>query len=120
VVTSRFLPCMQGYLAAVSASAYSFISMLQHFGPLMNPGAATISLTYLASEQIVPGARMSLCTVHPTLQARGKPKRLQPPVRAMRDAQPSGQLTSVCKGRLHRRLESCTKSAKLSRSTELA
>jgi enoyl-[acyl-carrier protein] reductase I len=45
----------KGYLAAVSASAYSFISMLQHFGPLMNPGGATISLTYLASEQIVPG-----------------------------------------------------------------
>lgn len=45
----------KGYLAAVSASAYSFVSMLQHFGPLMNPGGATISLTYLASEQIVPG-----------------------------------------------------------------
>jgi enoyl-[acyl-carrier protein] reductase I len=45
----------KGYLAAVSASAYSFVSMLQHFGPLMNKGGASISLTYLASEQIVPG-----------------------------------------------------------------
>lgn len=27
-----------GYLAAVSASSYSFISLLQHFLPIMNPG----------------------------------------------------------------------------------
>lgn len=51
---------LQGYLAAVSASAYSFVSMLQHFGPLMNKGGASISLTYLASEQIVPGSTFSL------------------------------------------------------------
>jgi len=44
-----------GYLAAVSASAYSYVSLLQHFGPHMNPGGASISLTYLASERIVPG-----------------------------------------------------------------
>lgn len=46
---------VQGYLAALSASAYSYVSMLQRFGPLMNPGGAAISLTYLASERIVPG-----------------------------------------------------------------
>ena len=46
---------MQGYLAALSASAYSFVSMLQRFGPIMNPGGAAISLTYLASERIIPG-----------------------------------------------------------------
>jgi enoyl-[acyl-carrier-protein] reductase (NADH) len=28
----------KGYLAAVSASSYSFISLLQHFLPIMNPG----------------------------------------------------------------------------------
>jgi enoyl-[acyl-carrier protein] reductase I len=44
-----------GYLAAVSASAYSFVSLLQHFGPLMNEGGSTISLTYMASEKAVPG-----------------------------------------------------------------
>jgi enoyl-[acyl-carrier-protein] reductase (NADH) len=27
-----------GYLAAVSASSYSYVSMLQRFGPLMNKG----------------------------------------------------------------------------------
>jgi len=40
-----------GYLAAVSSSSYSFVSMLQHFGPYMSEGASTLSLTYLASEK---------------------------------------------------------------------
>ncbi|QDZ17662.1 enoyl-[acyl-carrier-protein] reductase [Chloropicon primus] len=44
-----------GYLAALSASSYSFISMMQHFGPLMNKGGAAVSLTYLASERVIPG-----------------------------------------------------------------
>jgi enoyl-[acyl-carrier protein] reductase I len=45
----------KGYLAAVSASSYSFISLLSHFGPLMNQGGATLSLTYMASEKSIPG-----------------------------------------------------------------
>lgn len=45
----------KGYLAAVSASAYSFISLLAHLGPIMNPGGATLSLTYIASEKAIPG-----------------------------------------------------------------
>jgi enoyl-[acyl-carrier protein] reductase I len=45
----------QGYLAAMSASSYSFISLLSHFGPFMNKGGSTLSLTYLASERAVPG-----------------------------------------------------------------
>ncbi|XVF07347.1 hypothetical protein REPUB_Repub06bG0130700 [Reevesia pubescens] len=44
-----------GYLAALSASSYSFISLLKHFIPIMNPGGASISLTYIASERIIPG-----------------------------------------------------------------
>ncbi|PKA47327.1 Enoyl-[acyl-carrier-protein] reductase [NADH] 1, chloroplastic [Apostasia shenzhenica] len=44
-----------GYLAAISASSYSFISLVQHFLPIMNPGGATISLTYIASEKSIPG-----------------------------------------------------------------
>ncbi|MEN9344473.1 MAG: Enoyl-[acyl-carrier-protein] reductase [Chlamydiota bacterium] len=44
-----------GYLAALSASSYSFVSLLQHFGPLLSPGGATLSLTYIASERAVPG-----------------------------------------------------------------
>ncbi|KAK8941338.1 hypothetical protein KSP39_PZI010770 [Platanthera zijinensis] len=45
----------KGYLAALSASSYSFISLLQHFLPIINPGGATISLTYIASERSIPG-----------------------------------------------------------------
>lgn len=44
-----------GYLAALSASAYSLVSMVQRFGPLMRPGSAAVSLSYLASERVIPG-----------------------------------------------------------------
>merc|ERR1711906_71229 len=44
-----------GYLAASSASAYSMISMVSAFGPMMPPGSSAVSLTYLASERVVPG-----------------------------------------------------------------
>ena len=44
-----------GYLAAVSASAYSMVSMVQHFGPIMRPGGSFNSLTYMASERAIPG-----------------------------------------------------------------
>lgn len=45
----------QGYLAAINASSYSFVSLLKYFGPIMNPGGATLSLTYMASEKAIPG-----------------------------------------------------------------
>lgn len=45
----------QGYLSAASSSSYSFVSLLQHFGPLMPEGGASISLTYIASERAIPG-----------------------------------------------------------------
>lgn len=44
-----------GYLAAVSASAYSHVSLVQHLGPLMRPGGSFLSLSYLAAERVVPG-----------------------------------------------------------------
>ena len=44
-----------GYLAASSASAYSLVSMVQRLAPLMRPGGNVCSLTYMASERIVPG-----------------------------------------------------------------
>jgi enoyl-[acyl-carrier protein] reductase I len=44
-----------GYLAASSASAYSMVSMMQHFGPHMNKGGSAVSLTFIASERVVPG-----------------------------------------------------------------
>ncbi len=45
----------KGYLAAMSSSAYSFVSLVSHFGPIMNPGSSVLSLTYIASEAVIPG-----------------------------------------------------------------
>lgn len=45
----------KGYLAASSASAYSFVSLLQKFGPIMNEDGSALSLTYIASEKVIPG-----------------------------------------------------------------
>jgi enoyl-[acyl-carrier protein] reductase I len=45
----------QGYLAAISASSYSFVSLLQQFGPIMPAGSSVLTLTYIASERAVPG-----------------------------------------------------------------
>ena len=45
----------KGYLSALSASAYSFVSLVQRFGPLLRPGGSFVSLTYMASERVVPG-----------------------------------------------------------------
>jgi enoyl-[acyl-carrier protein] reductase I len=45
----------RGYLTAVGVSAYSAVSLLQRFGPLMRRGGAFMSLTYMASERVVPG-----------------------------------------------------------------
>ncbi|XP_047337637.1 enoyl-[acyl-carrier-protein] reductase [NADH], chloroplastic-like [Impatiens glandulifera] len=44
-----------GYLTAISASSYAFVSLLRHFLPIINSGGSTISLTYIASERIIPG-----------------------------------------------------------------
>src|ERR1700722_16609931 len=44
-----------GYLAALSSSSYSFVSLLAHFGPLMNEDGSALSLTYIASERAIPG-----------------------------------------------------------------
>src|SRR5881296_2741587 len=44
-----------GYLAAVSASAYSLVSLVSRLGPLTRPGGSFLSLTYMASERVVPG-----------------------------------------------------------------
>jgi enoyl-[acyl-carrier protein] reductase I len=45
----------RGYLAAVSVSAYSMVSLVQRLGPLMRPSGAFLSLSYMASERVIPG-----------------------------------------------------------------
>ena len=44
-----------GYLAAMSNSSFSFISLVKYFGPVMNQGGAALTMSYIASEKIVPG-----------------------------------------------------------------
>jgi enoyl-[acyl-carrier protein] reductase I len=45
----------QGYLSALSSSAYSFITLLSHFGPMMGDHGSALSLSYIASERAIPG-----------------------------------------------------------------
>jgi enoyl-[acyl-carrier protein] reductase I len=45
----------RGYLAASSASAYSYVSLVQRLGPLMRPGGSFLALTYIAAERVIPG-----------------------------------------------------------------
>merc|ERR1719331_3627578 len=68
----------KGYLAAQSASAYSMVSLVQRFGPIMNKGGSVLSLTYIAHEcdhwrgggqRNQPGAGMR----------RGAPRAIPPP-----------------------------------------
>ncbi|MEO7112200.1 MAG: enoyl-[acyl-carrier-protein] reductase [Polyangiaceae bacterium] len=44
-----------GYLQAVGVSAYSLVSMVSKFSPLMKPGGSFLSLTYMAGERVIPG-----------------------------------------------------------------
>lgn len=45
----------KGYLSAVSASAYSNVSLIQHMGPHVRKGGSFLSLSYMASERVIPG-----------------------------------------------------------------
>ncbi len=44
-----------GYLSAVGVSAYSMVAMVRRFAPMMRPGGSFLSLSYMASERVVPG-----------------------------------------------------------------
>ena len=44
-----------GYLGAVGVSAYSLVSLVSRLGPLLRPNASVLSLTYMASERVIPG-----------------------------------------------------------------
>lgn len=44
-----------GYLSALGTSAYSLVSMVQIFAPIMRDGGSFVSLSYLAGARVVPG-----------------------------------------------------------------
>src|SRR5438132_14245951 len=58
-----------GYLAAVSVSAYSLVSLVARLGPLLRPGGSFLSLTYLASERVVPGYGGGLSSAKAALES---------------------------------------------------
>jgi len=45
----------KGYLGAIGVSAYSNISLVQRFGPIMRKGGSFVSLSFMASERVIPG-----------------------------------------------------------------
>ena len=45
----------RGYLDAIGTSAYSNIALVRELSPLMRPGGSFLSLTYMASERVIPG-----------------------------------------------------------------
>ncbi|HET6779377.1 MAG TPA: enoyl-[acyl-carrier-protein] reductase [Gemmatimonadales bacterium] len=59
----------QGYLAAVSVSAYSNISLVRHLAPLMREGGSFLSLTYMAGERVIPGYGGGMSSAKAALEA---------------------------------------------------
>ena len=58
-----------GYLAALSVSAYSNVSLVRQLAPLMRPGGAFLSLTYLAGERVIPGYGGGMSSAKAALEA---------------------------------------------------
>jgi enoyl-[acyl-carrier protein] reductase I len=59
----------QGYLAAISVSAYSNISLVRHLSPLMRAEGAFLSLTYMAGERVIPGYGGGMSSAKAALEA---------------------------------------------------
>ena len=45
----------EGYLDAVSASSYSFVALVQRFGPLLREHGSFLTLSFMASQRVIPG-----------------------------------------------------------------
>jgi enoyl-[acyl-carrier protein] reductase I len=59
----------QGYLNALGVSAYSLVSMVQKFGPLMRRGGSVLSLSYIASQRVIPGYGGGMSSAKAALEA---------------------------------------------------
>jgi enoyl-[acyl-carrier protein] reductase I len=58
-----------GYLTALGVSAYSLVSMVQKFGPLMRRGGSVLSLSYIASQRVIPGYGGGMSAAKAALEA---------------------------------------------------
>jgi enoyl-[acyl-carrier protein] reductase I len=59
----------QGYLSAISVSAYSNVSLVRHLAPLMRPDGSFLSLTYMAGERVIPGYGGGMSSAKAALEA---------------------------------------------------
>jgi enoyl-[acyl-carrier protein] reductase I len=58
-----------GYLTAVSVSAYSNVAMVRLLAPMMRPGGSFLSLSYMAGERIIPGYGGGMSSAKAALEA---------------------------------------------------
>ena len=59
----------QGYLSAISVSAYSNVSLVRNLSPLMRQGGSFLSLTYMAGERVIPGYGGGMSSAKAALEA---------------------------------------------------
>jgi enoyl-[acyl-carrier protein] reductase I len=59
----------KGYLAAISASSYSFVSMVHSFAPLLRPGGSFMNLSFMASQRVIPGYGGGMSSAKAALEA---------------------------------------------------
>lgn len=59
----------QGYLEAISVSAYSNLAFVREFGPLMRPGGNFLSLSYIAGLRAIPGYGGGMSSAKAALEA---------------------------------------------------
>jgi len=59
----------RGYLEAIGVSAYSNVSLVRTFAPMLQPGGSFLSLTYMASERVIPGYGGGMSSAKAALEA---------------------------------------------------
>jgi len=59
----------RGYLEAIGVSAYSNVSLVRTFAPMLRSGGSFLSLTYMASERVIPGYGGGMSSAKAALEA---------------------------------------------------
>jgi enoyl-[acyl-carrier protein] reductase I len=59
----------QGYLSAISVSAYSNLALVRQLAPMMGDRGAFLSLSYMAAERVIPGYGGGMSSAKAALEA---------------------------------------------------
>jgi len=59
----------RGYLEAIGVSAYSNVSLVRTLAPMLRSGGSFLSLTYMASERVIPGYGGGMSSAKAALEA---------------------------------------------------